>query len=55
MKVKYSRSRHNAKLTSFTWPTGARQQCGEQEHANIAEIMTSRPVEVVVAPKTSPS
>ena len=33
MKVKYSRSRHNAKQTSFTSPTGARRQCGEQEHA----------------------
>ena len=32
MKVKYSRSRHNAKQTSFTSPTGARPQCGEQEH-----------------------
>ena len=30
---KYSRSRHNAKQTSFTSPTGARQQCVEQEHA----------------------
>ena len=33
MKVKYSRSRHNAKQTSFTSPTGARRQCGEQGHA----------------------
>ena len=33
MKVKYSRSRHNAKQTNFTSPTGARRQCGEQEHA----------------------
>ena len=33
MKVKYSRSRHNAKQTSFTSPTGARRQFGEQEHA----------------------
>ena len=33
MKVKYSRSRHNAKQTSFTSPMGARRQCGEQEHA----------------------
>ena len=33
MRVKYSRSRHNAKETSFTSPTGAQRQCGEQEHA----------------------
>ena len=33
MKVKYSRSRHNAKQTSFTSQTGARRQCGEQELA----------------------
>ena len=33
MKVKYSRSRHNAKQTSFTSPTGVRRQCGEEEHA----------------------
>ena len=33
MKVEYSRSRLHAKQTSFTSPTGARQQCGEQEHA----------------------
>ena len=33
MKVKYSRSRHNAKPTSFTSPTGVRRQCAEQEHA----------------------
>ena len=33
MKVKYSRSRLNAKQTSFTSPMGARRQCGEQEHA----------------------
>ena len=32
MKVKYSRSRRNAKQTSFTSPTGARRQYGEQEH-----------------------
>ena len=32
MRVKYPRSRHNAKQTSFTSPTGARRQCGEQEH-----------------------
>ena len=29
----YSRSRHNAKQTSFTSPTGARRQCGEHKHA----------------------
>ena len=33
MKVKYSRFRHNAKLTSFTSPTGPRRQGDEQEHA----------------------
>ena len=33
MKVKYSRSRHNTKQTSFTSPMGARRQYGEQEHA----------------------
>ena len=33
MRVKYSRSRHNVKKTSFTSPTGVRRQCGEQQHA----------------------
>ena len=44
MKVKYSRSRHNAKQTSFTSPTGARRQCGEQEHAQYCtnHAVTSR-------------
>ena len=54
MKVEYSRSRHNAKQTSFTSPTGPRRVMSKSMR-NIAQIMTSRPVEVAVAPKTSPS
>ena len=60
MKVKYSRSRHNAKQTTFTSPPGARRlkhdgDVVSKSMRNIAQIMTSRPVEVAVAPKTSPS
>ena len=56
MKVKYSRSRHNAKQTSFTLPMGARRlkhdgNVGSKSMRNIAQIMTSRPVEVAVARK----
>ena len=38
MKVKYSRSRHNAKQTSFTSPTGARRlQNGGKDNGDEAE------------------
>ena len=50
MKVEYSRSRHNAKRR--------REDDGNvvsKSMRNIAQIMMSRPVDVAVAPKTSPS
>ena len=56
MKVKFARSRHNAKQTTFTSPTGARRlkhdgNVVSKSMHNIAQIMTSRPVEVAVARK----